>query len=230
MTLTTYLYVMDPIDPVEVFAKAVDLLGPRPDGQPIVIITNPLPTELVLDKYGWEERWAPGSLSIETGQRLPAWLELQHGANAPLRTEPEMGVDGEDMDRLTHPASWLDLMWDTTYSYRDNEGRDCTTLHAHYLREMGAWLDSRQIAWGWRDEYSGEVHAGVEGLTRFMHHGDQAQGTFDALISKLTTLMNEKPPTGNFLSRWRKLLWHWPFRVRTGNIVNIAPGDTWARR
>src|SRR4051794_33164891 len=113
MTLTTCMYVLDPIDPMEVFAKAVDLLGPRPDGQPTVIVTNPLPTELCFDEHGWEKRWAPGSFDTGRGQGLPAWLELQHGAGAPLRTEPEMGVDGEDMDRLTHPASWLDLMWDT---------------------------------------------------------------------------------------------------------------------
>lgn len=185
MTLNTNIYVLDEIDPAEVFHQAASLMHVRDDYQ----FTN-----------GPHWMGSLNAIAAEPGQGYPAWLILQYrpggvpiatadGNAAALAThladtDPETHkyCEGDDhseweRDELYEPC-WLSFDYDTAYGYRGPNGEDCNDLHAGYIRQMGAWFDARGIRWKWQNEYTGEIFTGYDGLAQFAHNGDQAQGWF----------------------------------------------------
>lgn len=191
MTLNTEIYVLDQIDPRSVFDKAAELIGVRPDY-----------------RFTDGPHWTTGlnAIAAKPGQGYDAWLILRYRPDGAIATadgnvaalaahiadsdpDTHRWCDEDEHDvELEHPC-WLDLSFDTTYGFRGPNGEDCNDLHASYICKLGAWLDSQGIRWEWENEYTGEIFTGTDGLAKFTHDGDQAQGWFTndvlPLIGKL---------------------------------------------
>jgi hypothetical protein len=163
MTLNTRVYIADRIDYREVFAKCDRLIG-ADEG---VKFTD-----------------EPGSIWNNPGQGLCALLDVTHGNGSPLRAEPEPCDEycEPDCDGIHQPACWLDVSFDTGYSYSGPEG-GCGDLHARLVAELGRWLDGRGIRWSWQNEFTGEIHQGYEGLTELGAGGLAALGWFAASVA-----------------------------------------------
>ena len=86
-------------------------------------------------------------------------------------------------------ACWLEVSLDTAYGYKDALG-GCGDLHARFVANLGKWLDAKGAPWTWMNEFTGEVHAGTDGLDELGASGAEAQqsiaGTvLPALAAKL---------------------------------------------
>lgn len=117
----------------------------------------------------------------ELGQGLPAWLMIGYRPGAPLRSAEQVAACDEDCDpdcdgSYHDRACWLDVDFDTAYGY-DHDGMGCGDLHAALVARLGRWLDARGVRWEWRNEFSGEVHGGVD---RYERLADLASGGFEA--------------------------------------------------
>lgn len=174
MTLDTRIYVLDEIDPHEVFHFCRSLIGAT--GQ-----------HTYTDKQG--------TISNNPGQGLPAWLMLYYQPGAPLHT-PEQAAehdpsicnlpgrdwyDPEDgpCDGTYHSrACWLDVSFDTAYGYSDDRGYGCGDLHAEYVSRLGQWLDERGVRWEWMNEFTGEIHQGYARLVELASGGFEASAWF----------------------------------------------------
>lgn len=164
MTLDTRIYVHDEIDCGQVFLKCQELLGVPPHDQ------------IRADDAG--------TLANRCGQGLPAWLILHYGVNGPLRAEIEY-CDCDDAyaceTRCSKDPTYLEVMFDTAYSYSDDQGRGCGDLHACYVAELGRWLDERDVSWSWKNEFTGDIHGGDDRyakLTNLMSGGADASAWF----------------------------------------------------
>ena len=145
MTLNTRIYVHGPIDYREVFAKCDQLIGAN---------------------GGTRFRDEPGVISNEPDQGLCAWLDVHHGDGGPYLKDPEPCDEycEPGCDFPHDPACWLVASFDTAYSYHGADG-GCGDLHARIVAELGRWLDSKGITWSWRNEFTGDIHQGYDGLT-----------------------------------------------------------------
>lgn len=161
MTLSTYVYVKDPVDYRELFVKCNQLIGAH---------------EHV------EFREDDDSIHNLPGQGLCAWLLLYHGHGKPYCTaeqaatcdeDCEQPCDGDHYDR----ACWAKVNFDTGYSFSGPDG-GCGDLHARIVAELGAWLDERGVDWEWRNEFTGEVHQRYNGLTDLGRGGAEATTWF----------------------------------------------------
>lgn len=173
MTLRTDIYVMDPIDARAVFHHVNKLIGAN-------------------DCTKWSDRqdktWRNGEGFIEPGnewtisndpdQGLPAWLIVSYRPDVPLRT-PEQSAEHDewcdkDCDGEYHPQPcWLTVDLDTAYAYKVN-GEGCGDLHARLIAELGSWLAHRGISWRWRNEFSGDIYDGYDGLETLARAGIEA--------------------------------------------------------
>lgn len=187
MTLDTRIFVLDQVDPHEVFHFFRDLLGAQ-------------------DRHTFtdaqDRTWRKGesfvepgnawTVSNDVGQGLPGWLMLHYRPDSPLRT-PEQAAEHEKSicnlpdaswyDAEAGPcdgsghwerACWLEVSIDTAYGYQDDRGYGCGDLHAEYVAKLGQWLDAKGVCWEWQNEFTGEFHAGYSRLM------DLASGGFEA--------------------------------------------------
>ena len=162
MTLSTNMWVLDRIDREEVFAKCRELIGAG-DGYRYT------------DRDGYHDDGTK-ALMGEPGQGYPAWLTLYYHPDGALREDDRCSPDcDDDCDRKWHPAAWLEVNWDTAYSYRDDMGRGCGLLHATYIASLGRWLDGRGVRWLWENEFTGEIHEGYDKLGDLIHGGGEAR-------------------------------------------------------
>lgn len=148
MTLDTRIYVHGRVDYRQVFDAVNQLLGA---------------TEMTR----FDVR--PDSVGNLPGQGLPAWLIVycDPSGMSPHRPAGQHGVycAGEE-DGCMEPCAvpcWLEVSVDTAYGYWGPEG-GCGGLHAWIITELGEWLDSRGLKWSWRNEFTGDVYQGTEGL------------------------------------------------------------------
>jgi hypothetical protein len=159
MTLSTYMLVLDPTDVEALYAEANRLVA----GDAEVRVNR-----------------APGEIHNAGGQGLPAWLEVTYGVDGPLDVEldpDEEEEDGTPYQRWPQPHA-IRIKWDTSYGYRDPNGRNCNDLHAAYIVAIGRWLDKRGIRWCWHNEYTGEWFDGAAGLETLSKAGAEAQDWF----------------------------------------------------
>jgi hypothetical protein len=84
---------------------------------------------------------------------------------APLEQAAAYDEDSAGADR--QQACWLDVDFDTGYGHRDAQG-GCGELHARLVAQLGRRLDSKGIAWSWKNEFSGEVHDGPDRYERLV--------------------------------------------------------------
>lgn len=196
MTLDTRIYVLDQVDPHEVFRFCRELIGATD-------------SNTFTDKQDstWRkgesfvEPANPWTISNNPGQGLPAWLMLYYRPEAPLRTPEQAAEHDEDICNLPgqdwydpeegpcdgiHPfsrACWLAVSFDTAYGYRDDRGYGCGDLHDEYVAKLGQWLDERGVRWEWMNEFTGEIHTGYSRLV------DLASGGFEASAWFRTTVL-----------------------------------------
>lgn len=183
MTLDTRMYVLDPINAGDLFRQAQAVLGKY-------------------DEQGRgpdQMRWTAdgGCISNAPGQDLPGWLMLHHGDGAPYRTAEDAAVheccnhpdaDYYDTDQPActdtehSPVCWAEISIDTAYGYRGPDGMRCGDLHAAFVAEVGAWLDSQNIRWKWLNEFSGEVHDSAESLIELVSGGFEASAWFRTTV------------------------------------------------
>lgn len=107
MTLKTDVYVLDDVDPHDVFHFCrimIEATSRYTFGDDKYIIRNHL------------------------GQDLPALLTVSYA---------------------TRPMT---VSFDTGYGYSDDRGRDCRSLHADLVAQLGHWLDARGVRWEWVNE------------------------------------------------------------------------------
>lgn len=117
-----------------------------------------------------------GRIDNPPGIGANAWLMIEYGMDGPLVSEPYLldGVEDEDDKayRLKSPSSngWgcIEVSFDTAYGYRDENGLNCTALHATYILRLGEWLDERGADWQWQNEYTGEWFSRYDGIFQFV--------------------------------------------------------------
>ena len=158
MTLNTNVYIHDPVDIDALFLFGQSLVS---DGRDVV-------------EWADEEAWrAPGMRSRynRLGQGLCAIWDVSYRADGqPLR--PDAAAHDPDIcddicDGKWHQtAHWVEVDFDTAYSYSDEKGRNCGGLHAELVAQLGRWLDERGISWSWENEFTSEVHGGPDKYER----------------------------------------------------------------
>ncbi len=138
MTLSTSIRIIEPHPVQEIFDVCNALLG------------------AVSPKTSHEDcPYDPGLRQImnEPGQGYDAWLIVEYGADSPIPA-----VDGA-------PECAIDVDFDTSYSYQNDNGGGCADLHAWFIRELGRGLDARGLTWYWQNEFTGEWHPSSDPVT-----------------------------------------------------------------
>lgn len=79
--------------------------------------------------------------------------------------------DYEDCDdpepTLLEPACAMLVTFDTTFGYRDEFG-GANNLHGRYIIALHDWLASKNIRIKWREEYTREIHDGLDNIDRMV--------------------------------------------------------------
>jgi hypothetical protein len=182
MTLDTTVYLDGPVDVHALFRTCQSLVGSSD--------TVEWTDESVGEWYGdgvWE-------LGNRPGQGLCALLDLQYRPSGePLVSDADAGKHDEDCEpgcTYHHAvACYARVSFDTAYGYRDDEGRDCNQLHVRLVSELGKVLDAEGVGWRWKNEYTGEIHAGHTGYAGLIGSGDQAQAWYrDKVVPALQAM------------------------------------------
>lgn len=172
MTLSTNVYVLDEVDPHEVFRFCQGMLAQYDDAKRT-------PDEQVwtdeADSVYLDGEWVkdPGRRRVanKAGQNLPGILGVDYRVGGPLReaqTECDEDCDSDECSGRYHDrACWLDVDFDTAYS-AVSSGLGCGQLHAALVTELGQWLDAKGVRWEWRNEYTGDVHGGEDRYERLV--------------------------------------------------------------
>jgi hypothetical protein len=177
MTLDTTVYILDEVRHKDVFVKCNQLIGATE-------ATKFSDRQLKTWRKGVGEP-EPGNawtIGNELSQGLCALLSVYYRPGEPLRATDnghEWYCDpGCDDDEHSNPACWLEVSFDTAYSYRDEQGRGCGDLHASIVAQLGQWLDERGVRWLWENEFTGEIHSGYERLVDLCTGGFEASSWF----------------------------------------------------
>ena len=171
MPLNTIIYVLDKIDPQEVFQFCNALMDAG----------DPASTET------YDEWESDGIVSLDNApsQGLPAWLMSSYRKKSPLYSKAQYDEDEAGGDsRLLSPACHMEISFDTAYAYRDTFG-GCTELHGRYIVSLHDWLRQRQVRMSWRDPFSGAINDGTAGLENFFNGGDHASSWFNESVIPL---------------------------------------------
>lgn len=165
MTLSTNVYVLDEIDPREVFRFCQGLLTKYDDEQrgPDRQVWSDDPRQNYRDGQWIDDPDGRRSIANKLGQGLPGILDITYRTGGPLRTEAQAAEHAEhcsdDCSGQWHDQPcWLDVDFDTAYSAKFANGMSCGDLHAALVAELGHWLTGKGIRWRWRNEFTGEVH------------------------------------------------------------------------
>jgi hypothetical protein len=188
MTLNTAIY-LDGAHGREVAREVYDffnnLLGPRPGGEP---------TQMSKEAMPWS---GPGVLNFgnELGQGLPAILDVEFREDAPVASTEQAAEHTEDCEWDVKQGSSCDwnhpvvcgilISLDTAYGYTDSYG-GCSVLHARYIVDFYTnFVLPRGLSLRWKNEYSGEINEGIDGIEEFLDGGDEAAEWFTGIITKI---------------------------------------------
>lgn len=169
MTLNTQVWLKGPIDSEEAFTLALDAICQA--------------AERPQDAKSAKVFREPNQISTRAGQGLPAWLWLDRDPNGgALYTDDQYDtndVGSPDRPYLTNFACAVSFSWDTAYSSREgaNGDVDCDLLHARALVYVHGHLPPG-VTLKWRNEYTGDVFDGVDGLESLIESGADAQNWF----------------------------------------------------
>lgn len=169
MTLSTNIYILDEVDPHEVFNYCNSNLLKASDPR----------TEDKNDK--WSEDGVMTLMNLP-GQGLPAWLISHYREDgSPLYSEDQYDDDGSEEPYLMHPACYMYLDFDTAYGYSDEYG-GCSTLHARYIVDLFNMLREKGVRIKWQNEFTGEYFDGIDGLEEFFEGGDKARAWMRSVL------------------------------------------------
>ena len=135
------------------------------------------------------EDFTPSCFGTRLGQGLPAILSVDFKPGDVLRTA-EQAAEHEDCDEDEpvcdgsghDPACVLEVNLDTAYGYKGPNGMRCSDLHAVVIVRLGRWLAERSVPFAWRNEYTGEIHQGEEGIEELLSSGVEADRWFDGTL------------------------------------------------
>lgn len=145
MTLATSFVIQEPTDPFEVFTYGRELIEAQ------------------------GAKWThdrPGSWSFQlnnqyrnhAGQGYCALLDVEYGPEGgPLLDEVYLTEDW-DVQEIGHhdPFGFVEVGFDTAYSYRGPGGLSCGELHAGLVAHLGRWCEGRGLRYTWMNEFTGE--------------------------------------------------------------------------
>jgi len=196
VTLSTKIYVQGEIGALDVFNFLVHQLlefdEARRDFTDVRTTAEP--------DTDWRTKQPTGLWTMETviGQGLPAWTMVHYRPGGEYRTEAgalahdteicnvpgavyydadEPVCDGSHHD----PACRLMVDMDTAYGFHGPGGMGCSALHGVMIVRLGTMLAERGVPWQWRNEYTGELHSGFDGLDGLLHVGDEANAWFEGI-------------------------------------------------
>lgn len=202
MTLSTDIYVIDPVPVGDLFIECQRLLS--------LFDEDKRGPEQQRSKNEQDKTWRAGEAFVEPDnawtwmnegmQGLPAWLMIRHRNGEPYRT-PEQSVShaydgycnypGNDYfdanepvcAKTEHdPACWAEVDLDTAYGYRGPNGIGCGDLHALIVAALGQQLTANGIRWKWRNEFTGEIHDDPARLIDLVSGGFEASAWFTTSV------------------------------------------------
>lgn len=199
MTLSTNIFILDPVDPVKVF----DFVNTY-----LLKATNPRFEHEHITNYvkGDDGEWTQVpdpevmSLSNDLGQGFDAWFMSRYRAEGkPLYAEDhyeDWACEGEDPDmHLVYPACFMRLDFDTAYGYSVPGIGGCSDLHARYITALHDWLEPQGIRIKWENEFTGEVFEGLDGLEEFASEGAKARDWFKGILPGIILSAAMEPET-----------------------------------
>lgn len=185
MTLSTNVYVLDEIDPREVFRFCQGLLTKYDEDRrtPDQQVWSDEPRKTYRDRQLIDDPDGRRSIANQLGQGLPGILDITYRTGGPLRTEAQAAEHDEDCSddcsgRWHDQPCWLDVDFDTAYGATFEGGMGCGDLHAALVAELGQWLTGKGIRWRWRNEFTGEVHDDPAKLIELVSGGFEAAAWF----------------------------------------------------
>lgn len=202
MTDDTAIYIEDEIGPLDVFNylihQLVEFQEPDSNG-PRTFDAVRTKAEVDTD---WHTKKPLDTWTMETviGQGMPAWLMVHYRPGGAYRTTEQAAEHDEDIcnlptsswtdedsemcDGTDHaPACHLQVSMDTAYGFHGPNGMRCDHLHGVILARLTEWLGAQGVAWKWKNEYTGDIHPGGEGLDGLLKGGDEANAWFDNVAS-----------------------------------------------
>ena len=190
MTLSTDMFVLDEVDPAELFRFGQRLLAEYDE-------LKRKPEEQIWHaRDGWREDGTK-RYANELGQGLPAIFDVTYREGGPVRAESQIDCNEdceEDCSKNYHPrAHWLAINFDTAYGYRDKRGWGCGTLHAVLVARIGGWLDAKGVRWEWTNEFTGETHGGDQRYAKLMElglGGAEAESWFRNIVMPAISTMH----------------------------------------
>lgn len=182
MTLDTRIYVHDPVDYREVWLKCNQLIGAD---ERTKFTDEPDPVWEKGERKGGDkngEWW----IWNKPGQGLCALLDIRYRKNGPVLGDGQHHRYCEPDEETAHKKCfphWLEVSFDTAYSFRSDTGEGCGDLHARLVAELGKWLDGKGLHWSWENEFTGQIHQGYEGLTELSSGGASAASWFRDIVA-----------------------------------------------
>lgn len=180
MTLDTKVFVLDPIRPKGVFVRCNQLIGATERTR-----FHDEQCKTWRNGVGKPEPGNAWAIGNHASQGLCALLDIYYRPDGPLRVADnscEWYCDPGCTSEHKNPACWLEVSFDTAYSYRDEQGRGCGDLHASLVAELGQWLDERNVRWLWRNEFTWEIHSGYDRLVELCTDGFAASAWFQTTV------------------------------------------------
>lgn len=157
MTLDTHFIILDVVDPFEVFTFTRNVVGGGAELSTAQWELRPPHSSEVVRNYPLNHE-----IAMKPGQGFDAWIILHHREGEVLHYDhyEEDEETGEFREWLgDHPrGARVEISLDTTYGYRDGQGRGCGDLHADYVRALGQWCEERGWSYSWQNEFTGEWH------------------------------------------------------------------------
>lgn len=124
------------------------------------------------------------------GQGLPGIIDATYNDDgSPLYLEDAYSDEEEDEDPyFKSPAALMLVGWDTAYGY-DQNGIGCTELHARALVHLLGMVQAKGFTLSWKNEYTGEWHAGVryQDIAEFVGNGGDAMNWFLGVVKPAVT-------------------------------------------
>ena len=175
MTLSTHMWVLDPVDIEQLW----------PVGRSLIHHYSERVGEAEWTDRPVDRRWYTGApdgsrTRMHTiGQGFCSMYIVEYVEGGGLRGDGVVvhDEDCEDPCEYGHPRDafpyYVSVNLDTSYGYSAN-GESCGSLHAKIVGSVGAWLDTQGIRWCWENEFTGEIHQGAECLDELGPGADEA--------------------------------------------------------
>lgn len=171
MSRETSVFLMQKTDIKELFDFCNSLLGAE---NPKVSITE--------NEAGYL------SYRNEWGQGLPAVMSVLGHVSRDVNEEAyfdelyeEDYEECEDPEpTMLEPACAMTVSFDTGFGYRDEFG-GADNLHGRYIIALYKWLAERGVSIKWREEYTREIHDGLDNIDRMIKN-EAASVFFDSVV------------------------------------------------